>query len=124
MVGTIKKKAASRVPSVRKNAVTPSRRAVPIASGRRATARFDTRLPQEVKELLERAAQIRGFRSLSEFIVHYSTEAAHAILDKHSQVLASEKDRRVFFDALMQPPAPNAALVKAAKRYKAQARRK
>jgi uncharacterized protein (DUF1778 family) len=97
---------------------------VPNALSRKAKpgayARFDTRLPRETKEILERAAHIKGFKSLSEFVIHFSSEAALSIIERHNQILASEKDQAIFFEALMNPPAPNKNLVKAAKRYKAQ----
>lgn len=89
-----------------------------------AYARFDTRLSKETKDLLERAAMIKGFKSLSEFVIHFSSEAALSIIERHNQVLASDRDKAIFFDALLNPPAPNSAMVNAAKRYKAQTEEK
>jgi uncharacterized protein (DUF1778 family) len=85
-----------------------------------AYARFDTRLSKETKDLLERAALIKGFKSLSEFVIHFSSEAALSIIERHNLILASDRDNAIFFDALLNPPAPNSAMVNAAKRYKAQ----
>ena len=86
----------------------------------RSYARFDARLPQEVKDLFERAASIKGFKSLSEFVIYYTSEAAHIIIEKHNQILASERDKNIFFDALVNAPKPNKTLSEAAKRYKVQ----
>ncbi len=83
-------------------------------------ARFDTRLPIETKEIIERAAAIKGFKSVSEFVIHFSSEAALSIIERHNRVLASDRDQAIFFDALLNPPAPDKTLVEAAKRYKAQ----
>jgi uncharacterized protein (DUF1778 family) len=83
-----------------------------------AHARFDARLSQEQKALFEQAAAIKGFKSLTEFVIYYTSEAAIFIIEKHNQVLVSEKDKSIFFDALVNPPKPNAALLKAARNYK------
>ena len=80
-------------------------------------ARFDTRLSRSQKDLFEEAARIKGFKSLSEFVIHMTQEAAIIIIERHNAILASDKDKRVFFEALANPPRPNKVLVQAAKRY-------
>ena len=85
---------------------------------RRTTqARFDTRLSRSQKDLFEEAARIKGFKSLSEFVIHTTQEAATSIIERHNAILASAKDKQVFFEALANPPKPNRALIRAAKRY-------
>lgn len=81
-------------------------------------ARFDTRLPKEQKEYFEYAANLGGFRSLTEFIVFSAQQQASVIVESRNIFLASKKDREIFFDAIMNPPKPNNALKKAASRYK------
>lgn len=99
-------------------------------AGRRATslltkkARFDTRLSQSQKELFEQAAQLKGYKSLSDFVIQVVQEAAQGIVDQHKTILASEKDRIVFFKALENPPAANTALKKAFRNYKRMAKGK
>ncbi|RYZ51237.1 MAG: DUF1778 domain-containing protein [Chitinophagaceae bacterium] len=66
---------------------------------------------------IEEIATLGGFKSLSEFIVHAVSQEAHKIEEKHSRILASEKDKKIFFDALMNPPKPNPALKRAFKKY-------
>lgn len=83
-------------------------------------ARFDVRILKEQKILFERAAQLGGYRSLTEFLVSTAQEKAKTIIAEKEQIIASEKDREIFFDTLMNPPVANAALVKAAKKYKDQ----
>ena len=84
----------------------------------KAQARFDTRLSQSQKQLFEEAARISGFKSLSEFVIYTTQEAATAIVQKHNTILASEKDRKVFFELVANPPKPNQELLKAARNYK------
>jgi uncharacterized protein (DUF1778 family) len=80
-------------------------------------ARFDARLSRSQKDLFEKAAKIKGFKSLSEFVIYTTQEAATAIVEKHNAILVSERDRQVFFDALENPPGPNKDLMRAAKSY-------
>jgi len=81
-------------------------------------ARFDTRLPKEQKEYFEYAANLGGFRNLTEFIVFSANQQASKIVESHNTVLASKRDQKVFFDAIMNPQKPNAKLKKAALHYK------
>jgi uncharacterized protein (DUF1778 family) len=83
----------------------------------KATARFDTRLTGEQKRLFEQAAHLEGYKSLSEFVIHVVQEAAHEIVTRHNTHLATEKDKEIFFDALLHPPQPAKALTDAVKRY-------
>jgi len=82
-------------------------------------ARFDTRLPKEQKILFERAAKIGGFRNLTDFVVITVQERAKKIISERERVIASQKDSKVFFDAVMNPKQPNKELVKAANEFKA-----
>lgn len=79
--------------------------------------RFDVRLPKEQKEVIELAATLSGFKSKSEFIVHTLFKEATSIVVKHNQIIASEKDQKIFFEAIINPPKPNKNLLKAAKNY-------
>jgi len=83
-----------------------------------AQARFDTRLTCSQKDLFEEAARIKGFKSLSEFVIYTTQEAATIIIERHNAILASERDRHVFFEALTNPPRPNKDLIEAAKSYR------
>jgi uncharacterized protein (DUF1778 family) len=83
-------------------------------------ARFDAKLPEKQKDIFERAAQIGGYRTLTEFIISSAQEKADEIIERHERILASNEDREVFFDAILTPPEPNAKLKKAATEYKAE----
>jgi uncharacterized protein (DUF1778 family) len=79
--------------------------------------RVDVRMTPEIKELLQRAAAIRG-RSLSDFVVESAQEAAvAAIRDEHVMKLTAE-DSRVLAEALLNPPEPNEALIRALRRHR------
>ena len=80
--------------------------------------RFDVRLPKEQKEYFEYAANLGGFRTLTEFVIYSGSQQATQIVEKHNSILASKRDQEVFFNALLNPPPPNARLMKAMERYK------
>lgn len=81
-------------------------------------SRFDTRLPKEQKIFLERAAQLAGYSSLSSFILQTAQEKANEIIRESETIKISERDREIFFNALLNPADPNEALTRAANRYK------
>jgi len=83
-------------------------------------ARFDTRLTKSQKEFFELAARISGFKSLSEFVIHSTQQIANSIVEQHNAILASEEDKKIFFDALVNPAKPNKALKEAVKHYQKQ----
>ena len=81
-------------------------------------ARFDTRLPKEQKIFFEKAARLGGYRSLTDFVVMAVQEKAKQIITEKERIIASQQDSEVFFNALMNPSAPNEELSKAAKAFK------
>ena len=83
----------------------------------KSEARFDTRLPKEQKEFFEYAATIGGFRTLTEFVVYSVQKRAEQIVKEHDKIIASNRDKKIFFDAMMNPPKPNKSLRKAAARH-------
>ncbi len=80
--------------------------------------RFDAKIPKAQKQLFEYAAHLGGFRTLTDFIINAVQEKANTIIEEHNTILASEKDREIFFDAIMNPRGPNKKLHDAAERYK------
>lgn len=80
--------------------------------------RFDTKLTVVQKELFEQAARLGGYRTLSDFVISTAQEKAKAIVDKHQELLASERDQKIFFDALMNPPKLGKRLRQVAQRYR------
>ncbi len=82
-------------------------------------ARFDTRLPKEQKVFFERAARLGGYRNLTDFVVTTVQEKAKEIISERERVIASIKDREIFFDAISNSKSPNEALTKAVNEFKA-----
>jgi uncharacterized protein (DUF1778 family) len=82
-------------------------------------ARFDTRLSKEQKIFFERAARVGGYRSLTDFVVLTVQEKAKEIISEKEQIIASERDSALFFDAITNSPKANKNLFNAANEYKA-----
>jgi len=83
--------------------------------------RIEVRATPEQKRLIERAAQIRG-TSVTDFVVNKLQEAASEIVRETESMRLREEDRKVFFSALMRPPAPNKYARAAVARYKKRVR--
>lgn len=82
------------------------------------TARFDTRWTIEQKEFFEYAMLLGGFRTLSEFVFFSVQEQAKQIVEEHNKILASNRDKELFFDAIINAQKPNEKLRNAASKYK------
>ena len=82
-------------------------------------ARFDARLPKEQKQFFEKAAYLGGFRSLTDFIILTVQEKAKEIIKEKEQIIASQRDGQIFFDAITKPKKPSKALVNALEDYNA-----
>lgn len=80
-------------------------------------ARFDTRLPLEQKQFFERAAMLGGYRNLTDFVIATVQNKAKEIIEERDKVIASQKDKEIFFDSLVNPPKPNNDLLKAKDEY-------
>jgi len=81
------------------------------------TARLEARLPQPVLARLKRAAEIQG-RSVTDFVVAAADEAACRTIEQTEIIRLSLEDQRRIAQAILRPPAPTAALKKAARRYR------
>jgi len=79
--------------------------------------RLDLRISQKQKNTFEQVLELGGFRSLTDFLISAASEKAEAIMERHNKWLVSENDRKVFFDALLNPPAPNNKLKAAMKKH-------
>ncbi|MFT3817393.1 MAG: DUF1778 domain-containing protein [Rubrivivax sp.] len=82
------------------------------------TARLEARLPGSIYATLKRAAELKG-RSLTDFVVAAAHEAAKQAIEEEGLIRLSAEDQRRFAEALLKPPAPNAALRKARQRHAA-----
>lgn len=80
--------------------------------------RIDIRISKDQKELIQYASSLMGFKSVSEFIISCVSREAKEIVADNNQILKSIEDKKIFVNAMINPPAPNAALKKAYKNYK------
>lgn len=74
------------------------------------------------KSLIEKAASAIGL-TVSSFMLQHSIKAARQELAEVEKASFSKKDAELFFSALMNPPAPSAALKDAFKDYEKQVRK-
>lgn len=78
--------------------------------------RLEARVTREQKQLISRAAALRGF-SVTEFIVASAQDAATETIKEFEMLSLHDEARDVFVDAILHPRAPNEAARKAARRY-------
>ena len=80
--------------------------------------RIDIRITPEEKEIFLRARKLSGDRSLSAFITRIVKDKAFEIIEENERILSTERDRKIFFDAIFADMEPNQALKDAAKKFK------
>ncbi len=78
--------------------------------------RLETRLRQEQKDLIQRAAELEG-RSLTDYVVDSAVAAARQTIQSHQMLQLTARDAETFFAAIDNPPLPNERLRAAAERY-------
>jgi len=91
-----------------------------MASFPQSNARMEFRLPATLKKEIERAAAVEN-RSLTDFAIASLAEAARGVLadqSRHEHVQLSRRDRDRFLKMLDAPPAPNTALLAAARKHR------
>jgi uncharacterized protein (DUF1778 family) len=82
-------------------------------------ARLEFKCSKEQKELFELATSLGGYRTVTEFIINTVMEKASNIVKAQDTFLASQRDKEIFFHALLNPGEPNEELKKAASIYNA-----
>lgn len=80
-------------------------------------SRIDLRVTQEQKELLERAAALKGV-SLSAYTLFYVLPAAKQEVDSHERLVLSNRDRDLFMSVMENPPQLKGKLKSAIRKYK------
>ena len=71
----------------------------------RKNARLEARVTEEQKQLMERAAFLRG-QNLTEFMVAVLAETSLQIIKDREVIELTDRDRQAFANALLNPPAP------------------
>jgi uncharacterized protein (DUF1778 family) len=83
--------------------------------------RLGFRLDEETKHLIARAAYLSR-RKVSDFCVTALTETARRTIAEHEMLMLSDRDRKAFFEALINPPEPSERLVRALADHKRRVR--
>jgi uncharacterized protein (DUF1778 family) len=92
--------------------------AVPVmALSKKKEERLEARCSPEVKRRIEHAAGLQG-RSMTDFVVATVYEQACKIIEQRQIIKLSMEESIVFANALINPPAPNAKAIKAARLHK------
>ena len=86
-------------------------------SQRAKRARFEARITAKQKILFLMAAEITG-RTLTDFVLASAHETATRTVREHEAMTLSDRDRKAFVSALLNPPTPGKRLRKAVLRYK------
>jgi len=81
------------------------------------SARIETRLSQDQKELIERAAAFSG-RTISDFVLAHVELAAKKVIDEHEKLHLDQAQSRILVDALLTPKKPNKKLKLAMDNYR------
>ena|SRR5256885_783792 len=89
----------------------------PVQRQSKKEERLEARVTPEQKRIIERAAHIRG-TSITDFVLASAQQAATATIRDFETLTLRDQAREVFVNALLSPPAPNAAAQAAARRYK------
>lgn len=79
--------------------------------------RVEARVTPETKTLLARAAAIQG-RTVTDFMVQATVEAAQRVIREHEYTDLSRRDRMAFVEAVLAPLPPGERLRQAAERHR------
>ena len=90
---------------------------MPPPSERSRNARLEARVPSDQKDFFQRAASLTG-RTLSEFVIDSTQEAATKIVREHEVIRLSREEQIAFVSALLTPAEPGARLKKAVHSYR------
>ena len=80
-------------------------------------SRIDLRVTQEQKELLEKAASLRGI-SLSAYTLLHLLPVAKQDIDTQERLILSDRDRDLFMSIMENPPELQGNLKTAIKKYR------
>jgi uncharacterized protein (DUF1778 family) len=79
--------------------------------------RFDARLNEEQKVLIQKAADLEG-RTMTDFVLHSAEAAAERTIEERAILILSVRETEAFVDAILQPAQPGRVLRAAARHYK------
>jgi len=99
-----------------RQAAQPARRQAPRVPPAK-TYRFDARLNEEQKLLIQRAADLEG-RTMTDFVLHSAEAAAERTIEKRAMLVLTARETEAFADAILNPPRPGPVLRRAAREYR------
>ena len=73
------------------------------------SSRIEIRTNPEIKQIIEKAAGIKG-ETISAYILGQSLSSARKDIEQMESITVSNKDRDMFYALLTNPQAPNKAL--------------
>jgi uncharacterized protein (DUF1778 family) len=79
--------------------------------------RFDARLNEEQKVLIQKAADLEG-RTMTDFVLHSAETAAERTIEERVMLILSVRETEAFVDAILRPAGPGPVLRAAARHYK------
>ena len=79
--------------------------------------RFDARLNEEQKLLIQKAADLEG-RTMTDFVLHSAEAAAERTIEKRAMLILTARETELFAHAVLNPPDPGSVLRKAAREYR------
>ncbi|HEU0258237.1 MAG TPA: DUF1778 domain-containing protein [Burkholderiales bacterium] len=79
--------------------------------------RITARVPQDVQDTLEQAAELQG-ATLNQFVVQAALSEARRVIERDRVIHLTSVDAAFLLNLLEKPPAPNARLRKAFRAYK------
>jgi len=79
--------------------------------------RFDARLNEEQKMLIQKAADLEG-RSMTDFVLRSAQAAAERTLQDRAMLILSARETESFVDTILNPSEPGPILRAAARLYK------
>jgi uncharacterized protein (DUF1778 family) len=81
------------------------------------TYRFDARLNEEQKVLIQRAADLEG-RTMTDFVIHSAEAAAEETIERRGMLILTARETQAFAEAILNPAEPGLRLRKAAQEYR------
>jgi uncharacterized protein (DUF1778 family) len=88
----------------------------PRSQQRPKAYRFDARLNEAQKSLIQRAADLEG-RTMTDFVLRSAEAAAERTIEQRSMLILNAREAQAFVEAILHPAEPGSVLRNAARRY-------
>ena len=87
------------------------------------TYRFDARINETQKLLIQRAADLEG-RTMTDFVLDSARAAAERAIEKHDMLILTARETEAFADAILNAADPGPVLRRAARDYREKSARR